>query len=313
MTFRPGAVWRDTDGWPIQAHGGGVLYDNGRYFWFGENKDGPTTHGRLDVVGVSCYSSPDLETWTNEGVVLPAVPKDPAHDLHPNRVVERPKVLKCGRTGKYVLWAHIDTADYKYARVGVAVSDTPTGPYQYRGSFRPGGHESRDMTVFQDRDGAAYAFFSSDMNATLRIARLSDDYLGVTDTVAEAFVGQSREAPAIFRHGDTYFAVTSGCTGWAPNEAEYAVAPAPLGPWEGRGNPCIGPDAARTFGAQSAFVLPVADKPGAFILMLDRWDPQNLGASRYVWLPLRIEGTTLTVEWRDAWDLSVFDKEGVRP
>lgn len=313
MTFRPGAVWRDTNGQPIQAHGGGVLFDSGRYYWFGENKDGPTSEGRLDVVGVSCYSSRDLVNWTNEGVVLPAVPENPAHDLHPSKVVERPKVIKCDATGKYVLWAHIDTADYTYARTGVAVSDSPTGPYQYLGSFRPAGHDSRDMTVFKDDEVRAYAFFSSDMNATMRIARLSDDHLRTTDAVAEAFVGRSREAPAVFRHGETYFAVTSGCTGWAPNEAEYAVAPSPLGPWEAKGNPCVGPDADTTFGAQSTFVLPVEGKPGAFILMLDRWNPENLGDSRYVWLPLRIEGTTLTVEWRDAWDLSVFDAGGTRP
>lgn len=313
MTFTPGAVWRDTDGRPIQGHGGGILYESGRYFWFGENKDGPTDRGRVDVIGVSCYSSPDLQNWTDEGVVLPAVPDDPAHDLHPTKVVERPKVVKCDKTGKYVLWAHIDSADYKYARMGVAVSDRPTGPYQYVGSARPAGHDSRDMTVFKDDDGAAYAFFSSDWNATLRIAPLADDFLNVTDTAAEAFVGQSREAPAVFRHGDTYFAVTSGCTGWAPNEAGYAVAPSPLGPWESRGNPCVGPDAAQTFGAQSTFVLPVAGKPGAFILMLDRWNPQDLGDSRYVWLPLRIEGETLTAEWRDKWDLSVFDRGGTRP
>lgn len=44
MYFYPGRVWLDTDGNPIQAHGGGILYD-GRtetYYWYGENKDGPT-------------------------------------------------------------------------------------------------------------------------------------------------------------------------------------------------------------------------------------------------------------------------------
>jgi hypothetical protein len=48
--YYPGNVWLDTDGKPIQAHGGGVLYDKRTktYFWYGENKDGKTykTHSK---------------------------------------------------------------------------------------------------------------------------------------------------------------------------------------------------------------------------------------------------------------------------
>jgi hypothetical protein len=42
--YFPGRVWTDTDGKPIQAHGGGVLSDKNTktYFWYGENKDGKT-------------------------------------------------------------------------------------------------------------------------------------------------------------------------------------------------------------------------------------------------------------------------------
>jgi len=42
--YYPGRVWLDTGGKPIQAHGGGVLYDKKTktYFWYGENKDGKT-------------------------------------------------------------------------------------------------------------------------------------------------------------------------------------------------------------------------------------------------------------------------------
>ena len=305
--FRPGEVWRDTDGEPIQAHGGGVLFHEGVYYWYGENKDAPNSgDGRVDVLGVSCYSSPDLTRWKNEGVALPAVPDDPAHDLHPSRVAERPKVLYNARTGQFVLWLQVDSPDYTYARTGRAVSDSPTGPFRYRGSIAPLGADSRDMTVFQDTDGAAYLFFSSDWNKTLRIARLSDDSLDTTAIAAEAFAGQSREAPAVWTHGGRYYIVTSGCTGWAANEAQYAVAPSPLGPWEARGNPCAGPGADTTFGAQSTFVLPVAGRPGAFVFLADRWNPAHLQDSRYVWLPLEMDGERVTIRWRDAWDLSAL-------
>jgi len=309
--FEPGAVWPDTDGAPIQAHGGGILAYEGMYYWYGENKDGITdaSVGRVDVVGVSCYSSKDLLHWKNEGVVLPAVPDSPEHDLHPSKVAERPKVIYNALTGKFVLWLHVDSSDYTYARTGRAISDSPTGPFTYIGSIRPADLDSRDMTLFQDTDGAAYVIFSSDWNSVTRIARLTDDYLNTTDTVAEAFRGSNnhtgRESPAIFHNGDRYFFIGSGCTGWAPNAAEYAVAPSPLGPWEVKGSPCVGDNAETTFGAQNTFVLPIADRPGAFILMLDRWNPKDLRDSRYIWLPLFVKDDHVTVEWRDSWDLSI--------
>ena len=166
--FQPGEVWADIDGNPINAHGGGILYYNGTYYWYGEYKKGKTVLPewatwecyRTDVTGVSCYSSKDLLNWKFEGIVLPAVKDDDAHDLHPSKVLERPKVIYNKRTGKFVMWMHIDSVDYTKASAGVAVSDSPVGIFQYLGSFRPNDSMSRDQTVFVDDDGKAYHFFS---------------------------------------------------------------------------------------------------------------------------------------------------------
>lgn len=54
--IRPGEIWYDTEGNPINAHGGGMLYHNGRYWWYGEYKTAGE-EGNLAQVGVSCYSS----------------------------------------------------------------------------------------------------------------------------------------------------------------------------------------------------------------------------------------------------------------
>jgi lysophospholipase L1-like esterase len=312
--FEPGAVWLDADGRPIQAHGGGILFDKGVYYWFGENKDAPNSSpdqarlARIDAVGVSCYSSKDLLRWKHEGVVLPAVPDDPGHDLHPGGVIERPKVVYNAKTKKYVMWLHVDSADYKKARAGVAIADRPTGPYRYVGSVRPDGGESRDMTLFEDDDGKAYLVYSSEGNATTHISPLSADYLKPVGQMAKAFLGQYREAPAIFKRGGLYYIVTSGCTGWYPNRAVYATAPRVTGPWTVQGNPLIGPDAEWTYFGQSTFVLPVRGRKDAYILMLDRWKSTDLRDSRYLWLPVRFDGTRMVVEWWDRWDLSVFDE-----
>ena len=312
--FRPGEIWLDVDGQPINAHAGGVLYEDGTYYWYGQYMEGETWAPeanrawggtRVDVVGVSCYSSSDLLNWKSEGIVLPAVKDDPAHDLHTSKVVERPKVVRNDQTGKYVMWMHIDSEDYSYARAGVAISDSPTGPFEYLGSLRPHGHMSRDMTLFKDDDGRAYLFFSSENNATLHVALLSEDYLEPTSEWKRLFIDRSREAPAVFKHDGRYFIVSSGCTGWAPNPAEYAVAESIMGDWEVKGSPCEGDGCDVTFHSQSTFVAPVAGEPGRFIFMADRWRPDDLPDSRYVWLPMRIEGDSLSIEWKDEWRLGL--------
>ena len=305
--FTPGAVWNDTSGQPIQAHGGGILYENGLYYWYGENKDAPTIssevvgHQLEQPIGFSCYTSANLYDWTHAGVVLTAAHVYQTEEIP---VMERPKVLRCPATGQYVMWFHADHSDYSYARCGIATSDSPLGPFTFRGTIQPAGGDSRDFTVYQDDDGAAYVLFSSEWNKTLHIARLRDDYLGTAGEASRHFIDQSREAPAVFKRGDRYYMVSSGCTGWDPNPAEYATAPAVTGPWTTHGNPCVGEDAATTFHAQSTFVLPLPT--GGYIFMADRWKPRDLRDSRYVWLPCEFEGDRLLLRWHDQWDLSVF-------
>ena len=209
----PGEVWKDTDGNPINAHGGGLLYHEGTYYWYGEYKKGETILPewatwecyRTDVTGVSCYSSKDLLNWKFEGIVLPAVKDDEKHDLHPSKVLERPKVIYNEKTKKFVMWAHVESADYSKACAGVAVSDSPTGTFTYVGSFRPNGAMSRDQTVFVDDNGKAYQFYSSENNATLYISELTDDYLKPTGRYTRNFVKQSREAPAVFKYNGKYY------------------------------------------------------------------------------------------------------------
>jgi len=308
-SFQPGQVWLDTDGKPIQAHGGGVLYHNGTYYWYGENKDTITTRQHVPVRGVSCYSSKDLYNWKNEGLVLKAVPGDSTHDLHPSKVLERPKVIYNPRTKQFVMWMHVDTRPgYKYARAGVATSPSPTGPFTYQSSVRPNDAMSRDMTIFQDDDGRAYHLHSSEDNRTMYISELSGDYLRHNGNYQRIYVNKLREAPALFKRGGKYYLITSGCTGWSPNPADYAVADSVIGTWTSQGNPCRGPKSEITFNSQSAFVLPVRGKKDAYIFMADRWNPKDLHDSRYIWLPLTFEGDSLRLRWQDDWQLSAFQK-----
>ncbi len=310
-SFTPGKIWLDTAGNPIQAHGGGILYHEGIYYWFGENKNGRTRPGSavgwyVDAIGVSCYASTDLYNWENKGLVLPAVSEPAGHDLHTSRIIERPKVIYNNLTGRFVMFVHVDTPDYQTARLGIATSEKVTGPYQYLGSIIPHGSDSRDMTVFKDEDGKAYLFHSSEWNATLYAGELSGDYCQTTSNFTRNFEQGYREAPAVFKRQGKYYLLSSGCTGWEPNPAQVATAEKILGPWKVLGNPCVGRNSVQTFLAQSAFVFPVAGRLDAFIAMFDRWNIHDLGRSRYIWLPIRFSGESLRIEWMDEWDLSFW-------
>lgn len=314
-SFVPGAVWLDTDGNPINAHGGGILYHEGVYYWYGEYKGDSTYWNpnvpdwecyRTEAGGVSCYSSTDLYNWKFEGVVLDPDMSDPQSELHYSHVLERPKVIYNDKTDQFVMWLHVDSDDYFKAAAGVAVSNTPNGKFEYLGSMRPNGEMSRDMTLFKDDDGKAYHIYSSEENATLYISLLSDDYLAPTGVYTRNFIDKSREAPAVFKYNNKYYIISSGCTGWSPNRAEYAVSDFIMGEWEVIDNPCFGEDADKTFYSQSTFVLPVQGLNNAYIAMFDRWNKTDLIDSRYVWLPIQFNEDKIEIHWSDNWDLSVF-------
>lgn len=296
-----GAVWADTDGQHINAHGGAVLQHHGLWYWYGEN--------RGQGGGVRVYSSPDLETWTNCGVALATV-DSVGHDIESGCNIERPKVIYNAATGKFVMWFHLELKGQGYAaaRYGVAVSHTPTGPFTFLRSGRvnpgieplnglgndenycrrdlAGGQMARDMTLYVDSCGRAYHIYSSEENYTLHIAELTDDFLAHSGRYVRVAPWGHNEAPAIFSHGSRYWMITSGCTGWAPNTARLFTATDLMGEWTQLPNPCRGPGADKTFGAQSTFVLPVAD---GFMAMFDVWRPDNLRDSRYIWLPIKFD------------------------
>ncbi len=290
--LRNGEPWPDTDGRPINAHGGGFLVHGDQTYWYGECRPaGPSTLNSL--IGVSCYSSFDLVAWKNEGVVLLVVDDDDTHPLATGCKIERPKVAHCRATGKFVMWWHHDLKGWGHAGAyaGVAVADAPTGPFVFREILKPLGAMFRDCTLFVDDDQSAHLVFATDDNCNLALCRLSDDYLHPVGPIHRVFLGRYMEAPCVFKHDGTYYFIGSDCTSWDPNEARSAWAPTLHGPWREYGNPCTGDGAEITYGAQSTYVLPQPGAPGRFVFMADLWQPQNLADSRYLWLPLKFRST----------------------
>ena len=77
-SIRPGQPWLDTQGKRIQAHGGSVMYLDGTYYWYGENKEKTDGKNGIWHWGVRCYASADLYNWEDKGLIIPPEPEDPA-------------------------------------------------------------------------------------------------------------------------------------------------------------------------------------------------------------------------------------------
>jgi Glycosyl hydrolases family 43/Ricin-type beta-trefoil lectin domain-like len=293
-TFTPGAAWSDTSGAALQMHGLGIVKAGSTWYGFGENKAGESSSNAA-FQSVPCYSSTDLAHWTYQQAALT---RQSSGDLGPDRVVERPKVIHNAGTGQYVMYLHIDSSSYGDARVGVATSSTPCGPYAYRGSFRPLGYQSRDIGLFQDTDGSAYLLTEDRANG-LRIDRLTADYLGVESAV-QLFADY--ESPAMVKAGGRYYLLASHLTGWSTNDNVYATATSLSGPWSAF-RP-FAPVGTHTYNTQTANIIPVQGSAGtAYVYAGDRWTTGDLGASPMVWLPLTLSGTTAAVGWQSSWTL----------
>ena len=346
--IRPGQEWPDRKGEHINAHGGGLLFHEGKYYWYGENRP---ARGFTTEVGVEVYSSSDLMNWEDEGVAL-AVSEEAGHDIERGCIMVRPKVVRNPKTGKFVMLFHLELKGQGYAaaRVGFAESDSPVGPFRFIRSLRPnagkwpvdfsrrdirkakklkesdykewwtpewreaireglllardvpGGQMSRDMTVYVDDDGKAYHIYSAEENLTLNIAELTDDYLDYTGRYVRVAPGGQNEAPAIFKRDGVYWMITSGCTGWAPNEARMFKATSLWGPWEQLPSPFVGKDAKKSFHTQGTYIFKVEGTEDGFVFMADRWNPRSLKNSRHIWLPIDFEADgTPVIRWVDGW------------
>lgn len=295
-SHRNGETWLDSSGQLINAHGGGVIFHEGLYYWIGESRSGKSS------VGVNLYRSRDLLSWDFVTTVIAPRKDDATHPLADGCIFERPKLLVNPRTKKFVCWWHHEMAGqgYSAAMLGRAVANRIEGPYDFAGVERPNGNESRDMTAIVAHDGNAFVMYSSRSNYDLHVVKLEDDFVNISKEDHKLF-GEHREAPALFRHNGRWFLVTSGCTGWNPNPAELHTADKLRGPWRKLGNPCTGPNAEMTFGSQSTFIFERHDRPGEFVFMADTWKPGELERSGYVWLPIDLRGETPTIPWKDEW------------
>jgi len=301
VTIKNGDYWLDSDGNRIEAHGAGLIFTEGAWYWIGEDKS--ANSGGFKAV--NCYRSTDLSNWEFRHALIT---KQSSTDLAASdRIIERPKVIYNDTTKKYVMWLHWEGQNYATAEAGVFTSDTVDGDYTQVRHFQPNGRMSRDDTLFKDDDGKAYFLSASNENADLSLYSLSDDYTNMKAQLSTLWAGSYREAPAIMRTADHYFIVNSAATNWDPNQQKFSSATSLNGPWSALAN--VGD--ATGFDTQTAFIIPVkGTKTTTYIYAGDRWQDPDLKSSKYIWLPLKISGgTKLVMDWYDTWQLDVTTGE----
>ena len=342
----PGKVWLDTEGKRIQAHGGSVMYIDGTYYWYGENKEKTTGEDDIWHWGVRCYTSKDLYNWEDRGIIIPPDLDNPNSSLHPTSKMDRPHIIFNKKTQKYVCWLKIMNRDGTQSET-VLTADSILGPYSVvRENLYPLNMSAGDFDLAVAEDGKAYYYFERVHSETI-CADLTADYTDVTGYYSTHFPNIAppyvREATAHFMRKGKHYLVTSGTTGYLPNPSEIAIADTWHGPYRVLGNPHREDISHTSYHSQISSVFKVEGKKDLYIAVADRWLPEqmnweyekykrcfeklympdfdedvnlgeyDLGSKKntsiadYVWLPFRFDGEMGYLDWKDEWRIEDYE------
>ncbi len=292
VTIRNGALWKIPSGASVQAHGAGFVQVGDTWYMIGEDRNNTWNPD------VNMYSTKDFVNWKFERKIIQ---NGVTHSsLGSSRFIERPKLMYCEKTGKFVVWCHWEQGNYGASEAAVFYCDSVNGPYKFHWAGRPLDVKSRDCNVFVDNDGTAYFISTTNENRDLGLFRLSDDYLSVVSHTV-LFAGQGREAPAIVRVGDTYFMISSACTGWDPNQAKLSYSSSLTSGWSGLSN--IGNGIS--YDTQAASILTVQGSKGTTYLYVgDRWQDPGLAESKTIIFPIQFSGKSCTFAYRQQFDVN---------
>lgn len=346
-SFHPGQVWLDTNGNRIQAHGGSLMYIDGTYYWYGENKEKTTGKDKIWHWGVRCYTSKDLYNWEDQGLIIPPEPENPASSLHPESQMDRPHIIYNRDTKKYVAWLKIMNKDGSQTET-VLTADNILGPYtKVREGLKPLNMSAGDFDLAVAPDGKAYYYFERVHSETI-CADLTADYTDVTGYYSTHFPHPYppyvREATAHFVRNYKHYLLTSGTTGYLPNPSEAAIGDSWHGPYTVQGDPHVDDPSHTSFHSQISSVFKVPGKKDLYIACADRWLPRlmdrkyetyaaqfekifsgqfdpaemadsdwnsdemsNTSIADYVWLPLRFEGDRVYIDWKDEWRIEDYE------
>lgn len=191
------------------------------------------THGSGDG-HFFAFSSRDLTNWEQHGPILRFATID---WIPPGKHAWAPGIIEYG--GRFYLYYSVGP---KPSHIGVAVSDSPAGPF--RDSGRPllsdhgaPGFEAIDAMVFIDpASGTRYFFAGGSAGSTLRVFELNDDMISFKREIEVDTPPHFTEGAFMHYHdGHYHFTYSHGYWRAASYSIHHATAPTPTGPWTYRG------------------------------------------------------------------------------
>ena len=227
-----------------------ILYSNktGKYYIYSTTDGKPGWGGYKYYV----YSSADLKEWKNEGVALDAKSDQIAWangNLWAPAAIE---VKQKNGSYKYYLYFSARPNDNGRKQMGVAVADSPTGPFVDLGQpllskNHPGCNgQLIDVDVFMDPvSKKPYLYWG---NSFMAGAELEPNMTKIKDETVTVMTPKGgslrdyayREAPYVFyRNGLYYFMWSVDDTGAANYHVAYGTSKSPLGPIEVAKDPIV--------------------------------------------------------------------------
>ncbi|KAH8591134.1 Arabinanase/levansucrase/invertase [Bisporella sp. PMI_857] len=264
----PGAVWKDTAGNTIDAHGGMIYQRGTTFYWIGQSASNSVTP--------YLYESTDLLNWTPHGAQASI------------QWLWRPKIAK--PNGSFWIYGQVDRL------VQPLVSTQMVGGYKTKGaavSIPPNSYTYSDTGMFMDPDNSQWYLMTSADHNTVQVNEiLSDGTIGGRKNYISS---GAYEAPGMFKVGSTYFAIVSGKTGWRSNPNKMFWADGISGEFHGPYD--IAPVAENTYNSQNTFELTIkGSSTTTYIYMGDSWDSKGGPSSTYIWLPMAVSTSAHTVQ-----------------
>jgi len=209
---------------------------NGRLYVYTSHDEDDATY--FDMLDWHVFSSENMVDWIDHGAILSLKDIDWAE-----KWAWAPDAIE--RNGKYYFYYPVERA-----KIGVAVSDSPTGPFVDKlgqalidntDQIEKMGKEPIDPSVIID-DGQAYMYFGC---REPKVVKLKKDMMSLKGDVQELkirgiendkehFGGYYGEAPWVFKRKDLFYLLYSN--GWGKESTlVYATAKDPMGPFDFQG------------------------------------------------------------------------------
>lgn len=217
-----------------------MVHDGRLYLYVGhdeyyEGQDTASGGKEFNITEWLCYSTDDMKTWTDHGSVLkPTDFKWAVGEAWASQVVEK--------DGKFYYYTTAQGGEpYVGKCVGVAVSDSPTGPFKdaigkplvsddMTDNGARGWWNDIDPTVLIDGDDAWLCWG----NGTCFLAKLKPNMTEIDGEIEVIDLPRYVEGPWLHKKGDIYY-LTYASIGKGQETISYATAPSMKGPWTPHG------------------------------------------------------------------------------